>query len=68
MYNVDIGYYMREGLVTVKKAAAIMGVSTQTIRRWDKNNKLKSFRHPINNYRLYRIVDLEKIVQKLEKI
>lgn len=38
---------------TVSEAATQLGVSSTTLRRWDKSGKFKSFRHPINNYRVY---------------
>jgi hypothetical protein len=40
-------------LVTIAQAASILGVSPQTLRRWDKLGIFKSRRHPINGYRLY---------------
>jgi excisionase family DNA binding protein len=39
--------------LSVKEAALFLGVSTSTIRNWDRSGKLKAARHPINNYRLY---------------
>lgn len=57
---------MKKGLVTVSEAATLFNVSIQTIRRWDRRGKLKAIRHPMNNYRLYRIVELRKIVNKLQ--
>jgi excisionase family DNA binding protein len=54
--------YMR-----VKEAAEFLGVSELTIRNWDKKGKLPAHRHPANNYRLYRMADLEKITNKIEK-
>lgn len=65
VYNDGIGLGMKKGLVTVKEAAGLLNVSSQTIRRWDKQGKLKAVRHPMNNYRVYRIVELRKIVNKL---
>ena len=65
MYSVDKGYDMKKGLVTVGEAAKLFGVSIQTIRRWDKKGKLKTVRHPMNNYRLYRLVSLKKIADKM---
>lgn len=65
MYNVDIGYAMKKGLVTVKEAARLFSVSPQTIRRWDKAGKLKAKRYPMNNYRIYRLVDIKKLAKKL---
>lgn len=51
----------------VKEAAEFLGVSELTIRNWDKKGKLPAHRHPANNYRLYRMADLEKITNKIEK-
>lgn len=65
MYSVDRGLRMKKGLVTVKKAAEILGVSVQTIIRWDKKGKLEAVRHPMNNYRLYRLVDLKNIAERI---
>ncbi len=49
----------------IKDAAKLIGVSTDTLRRWDKAGKISSFRHPMNNYRLYRLSDLQKIIREL---
>jgi site-specific DNA-methyltransferase (adenine-specific) len=43
----------QQELITIKKAAELLGVSEQTLRRWDKSGKLQARRHPINGYRLY---------------
>jgi excisionase family DNA binding protein len=40
--------------LTIKAAADVLGVSEQTLRRWDRAGKLRPARHPINGYRLYR--------------
>ncbi len=40
-------------LLTIKAAAELLGVSEQTLRRWDKAGKLRARRHPMNGYRLY---------------
>jgi DNA repair protein RadD len=43
----------------VKDAAQYVGVSIQTLRRWDAAGKLKPIRHPGNGYRYYKRSDLE---------
>lgn len=43
----------------VGEAAAYLGVSVQTLRRWDASGKLKPVRHPASGYRFYRRTDLE---------
>ncbi|MEK7081179.1 MAG: MerR family DNA-binding transcriptional regulator [Patescibacteria group bacterium] len=57
---------MTNSFVTIKQASIILGVSPLTLRNWDKNGRLKALRHPMNNYRVYRIEDLEKVIQEME--
>ena len=50
-------------LITIKGAAEVLGVSEQTLRRWDKAGKLHARRHPMNGYRLYtrdQVLDLRR--------
>lgn len=65
MYRVDGSLTMKKGFITVKQAAEILGVSVQTIIRWDKSGKLKASRHPMNNYRLYRLVEIRKLAEEI---
>lgn len=57
---------MNNQYITIKQASSILGVSPLTLRNWDKNGKLKAYRHPMNNYRVYKIEDLETIMSKIE--
>lgn len=52
--------------ITIKDAAKILGVSKITLRNWDKSAKLKALRHPFNNYRVYKIEDIEKVIDLIE--
>lgn len=45
--------------LSLKEASEYIGVSQQTLRRWDKVGKLKPVRHPANGYRFYKRADLE---------
>jgi len=56
-----------KGYIKVKEASEVLGVSVMTLHRWDAKGKLKSLRHPINNYRLYKIVDLKSLLGKISK-
>jgi predicted site-specific integrase-resolvase len=38
--------------LTIKVAAAFLGVSVCTLRNWDRAGKVKAIRHPVNAYRL----------------
>ncbi len=52
--------------ITIKQASSILGVSPLTLRNWDKNGKLKAHRHPMNNYRVYKVEDLEAVMREIE--
>ena len=43
-----------------------MGVTPLTVRNWDKGGKLTAYRHPMNNYRLYKVEAVEELMQELE--
>jgi DNA (cytosine-5)-methyltransferase 1 len=45
------------------EVADMLSISKETLRRWDNNGKLKSFRHPMNNYRVYKAKDLKQFEQ-----
>lgn len=42
-----------KGYYTISEAAELLGKSTETLRRWDKDGKLPAMREPISNYRIY---------------
>ena len=52
--------------ITIKQASSILGVSSLTLRNWDKSGKLKALRHPMNNYRVYKMEDLEAVTYEME--
>jgi len=51
---------MNTALLPLARVADLLGVSKETLRRWDRSGKLVSVRHPINGYRMYRESDLQK--------
>ena len=53
--------------LTVKQAAAFLGVSPNTVRNWDRNDKIPVYRHPLSQYRLFKREDLERLLQQVEK-
>lgn len=38
---------------SISEVAEILGKSTETLRRWDRDRKLSAIREPISNYRVY---------------
>jgi len=57
---------MSEKYMSIKKAAEVLGVTPLTLRNWDKKGKFKALRHPINNYRVYKIEDIDKLLKGME--
>ncbi len=57
---------MNNKFISIKEASAILGVSKVTLRNWDNTGKLKAHRHPINNYRVYKIEDIDKVLEMIE--
>jgi excisionase family DNA binding protein len=55
----------RQGYVTVKEAAELLDVSPNTVRAWGEAGRIPEYRHPVNNYRLYRRKDLEAINRRI---
>lgn len=51
--------------LTVKTACELLGVSPNTLRSWGAAGKITEYRHPVNNYRLFRKDELEKLKVRL---
>ena len=51
---------------SIKEAAEILGVSPLTLRNWDKSGKFPAQRHPMNNYRVYKLSALEAVINDIE--
>jgi len=52
--------------LTVKEVADSLGVTPLTLRNWDKSGKLRAYRNPLNNYRIYKPEDIELFLRKIE--
>ena len=59
---------MEEKLLTITQAAEILGVSLDTLRRWDKSGKLVAIRKDGGTHRYYREKDLEIFASDLIKL
>ena len=51
----------------IQEAAEFLGVSPNTLRNWGREDKIPEFRHPVNNYRLYRRSDLEEVLRAITR-
>ena len=56
-----------DGFLRIREAAEYLGVSPNTLRNWGCSGKIPERRHPVNNYRLYRQQDLDKLLKHLEQ-
>lgn len=54
-----------DGFLRIKEAAEYLGVSPNTLRNWGRDGKIAEHRHPMNNYRLYRRIDLDRVLRKV---
>jgi len=57
---------MKRRYLSIKQAAEIIGVTPLTLRNWDKAGKLQAFRNPVNNYRYYRVDQIEAFLRAME--
>ena len=53
--------------LTVKDAAAFLGVAPNTLRNWERNAKIPVYRHPMSGYRLFRRDDLEEVLRRIDE-
>ena len=58
---------MPKKFLTVNDVARLMGVSPLTIRNWDQKGKLRAYRNPLNNYRMYKIEEVEALLKQIER-
>ncbi|PIP17313.1 MAG: hypothetical protein COX44_00595 [Candidatus Portnoybacteria bacterium CG23_combo_of_CG06-09_8_20_14_all_37_13] len=58
---------MESELLTISQTAEIIGVSIQTLRRWDDSGKLRSVRKKETGNRYYRRDDVEKFIKSNPK-
>jgi DNA repair protein RadD len=59
LYTVSMSPAELDDFLQVGDAAEYLGVSPQTLRRWDREGRLAAVRRPGSNYRFYRRADLE---------
>ncbi len=65
IYHIPITQRQKRYL-KIQEVAKILGVTALTLRNWDKSGKLKAYRNPINNYRVYKPEDIEVFLRKIE--
>jgi MerR family copper efflux transcriptional regulator len=53
--------------VTIKEAAEFLAVSPNTLRNWELSGKIAVHRNPMNGYRLFKIKDLQSLLDDVER-
>ncbi|MCH7530095.1 helix-turn-helix domain-containing protein [Patescibacteria group bacterium] len=51
--------------MTIQEAADALGVSSQTLRNWEKAGELIPYRNPINKYRMYKVSQIESFIEEM---
>lgn len=58
--------FMDRKYISIKEASKMLGVTPLTLRNWDKRGILTAYRNPINNYRVYRLDQVELFQRRIE--
>ena len=58
--------FMEQKYLTIKQAAHMIGVTPLTLRNWDKRGILAAYRNPVNNYRVYKLNQIEFFLRRIE--
>jgi len=51
----------------IKDAAEYLGVAPNTLRNWGRSGKIAEHRHPVNNYRLYAVDELQQLLNEAKR-
>ncbi len=57
---------MERKYLSIKEASKMLGITTLTLRNWDKKGVLNAYRNPVNNYRVYRQDQVELFLRRVE--
>ena len=57
---------MQNRLLSISEAARLLGVSIDTLRRWDTSGRLTSIRSGPRGHRFYKQSDIERFLQEIE--
>jgi DNA-binding transcriptional MerR regulator len=67
-------YHSQRGVVAkldeylrIKETSEYLGVCQNTLRNWEVAGKIPVLRNPANNYRLFKVSDLKKLLAVVEQ-
>ncbi|MEX1027338.1 MAG: helix-turn-helix domain-containing protein [Candidatus Paceibacterota bacterium] len=58
---------IRDEFVLVKEAAELLGVCPNTVRAWGASGKITEYRHPINEYRMFKRKEISHLIEKMQQ-
>ena len=53
-------------LLQVKEVLKLLNIVRNTLYAWERKGKIKSIRHPMNNYRYYKWSDVKKLIKFID--
>ena len=53
--------------LTISQASKLLGIAPNTLLSWGSLGKIEEYRHPINNYRLYKTKDVQSLMALLQR-
>ena len=65
--SVDVFMPKLDQFLRIHEAAEYLGVCRNTLRNWCRQGKIPEYRHPVNNYRLFRESDLDQLLRGTEQ-
>jgi DNA (cytosine-5)-methyltransferase 1 len=55
-----------DDFLLVNEVATVLRVAPNTVRAWGAAGKLTEYRHPVNNYRLFKKKDVDALLAEIE--
>ena len=52
--------------IRIAEAAKMIGITPTTLRTWERKGKIASYRNPINNWRMYKSDEIEKLMERIQ--
>ncbi len=62
---IEFAKVVPHNFLLVKETAELLGVSANTVRVWATTGKLQEYRHPVNNYRLFKREEVEALLEQI---
>lgn len=58
---------LKDEFLLVSQAVEMLGACPNTIRSWGAIGKIIKYRHPVNDYRMFKRKELERILREMLK-